>query len=264
MSDFDPLKSDQSFAGSLLRSAASDAPSAQTRRLVASGLGLMAAASVTPSALAAGQTALTAATAVPTGVKSIGTLVVSKWLVSSVVAGVVASAAAVGVHEVVSVDEAPSPALVRPRVAQAASRKPQPAQATPVPAPVPVPSAKQRSEAAAPSLSVPRAASGEPRSRPSTQQVLQNQDPASLDEEIAWLEPARRSLQAKNGRQALAALERATPHVRLLTSEAALLRVEALLLVGRRAEAERIAEPFLSRSPASPHAQRLRRLLGQP
>jgi hypothetical protein len=85
---------------------------------------------------------------------------------------------------------------------------------------------------------------------------------SSLDQEIAWLEPARRALQANDGRQALAALDQAAPHVRLLASEAALLRVEALLLSGRRAEAERLARPFLERHASSPHAERLRRLLG--
>lgn len=262
MSDFESLKSNQSFAGALLRSASADAPSARARRLAAASLGMVATASVVPSALAAGQAlgTTTAQVVVPAGVKSVGVAAVSKWLVSSFVVGAVASGGAITAYEVISPREIPALAQRAARPPPRASNKPaavsQQVSAAPAPEPATIVEADAGTPEPAPRVAPQRKFGASRHPRPV--------DAPSLDEEIAWLEPARRSLRAKDGGQALKALDRATPHVRLLASEAALLRVEALLLVGRRAEAERLARPFLDRHAQSPHAERLRRLLGEP
>lgn len=288
MSDFEALKADQSFAGELLRSAAADAPSARARRLAAASLGMVATTSVVPSAIAAGQ-ALGATTQVvaPVGVKSISALVVAKWLASSFVVGVVASSSAITAYEVVASPAVPeathaTPGTMRvtpsaPRATGAAVNStpvlapnvPDPDVIPPPPMAVPggvpessrVTSAAHTATRAVPTTWTPAATP--PPSAPN-QPAPPAADATSLDAEIAWLEPARRALQARDGHGALAAVDQAAPHVRLLASEAALMRVEALLLVGRRAEAERLAQPFLDRHPSSPHAQRLRQMLGQP
>jgi len=240
-------------------------------------MGMVATTSVVPSALAAGQAlgTTTVQVVVPVGVKATSARVVSKWLVSSFVVGVAAIGGALTVHEVLTSGAAPEPTPTAqgniPRASEREqARASERAKSNPQPARVLEPRTLERSTAPAANVTEP-GSSGKTLSQRVAQRpgVLSKQTPrvadvASLDEEIAWLEPARRSLQAKDGRQALAALELATPHVRLLTSEAALLRVEALLLVGRRAEAERLAAPFMSQHPASPHAVRLRRLLDQP
>src|SRR5688572_9203333 len=110
MNDFDSLKADRSFAGSLLRSAASDAPSARARRLAASSLGLVGITSVVPSAMAAGEAlgATAAQVVAPAGVKSLSALAISKWFVSSFVVGVVASGGAVTTYEVVTAHHTPT------------------------------------------------------------------------------------------------------------------------------------------------------------
>ena len=292
MSDFDSLKADQSFAGELLRSAAADAPSARARRLAAASLGMVATTSVVPSAIAAGQAlgATTTQVVAPVGVKSISAVLVAKWLASSFVVGVAASSSAITAYEVAVAPAAPAPhatsaTFVAPRATAAAvdhtPRRPVLAPNVPdrdiiPPPPVPAPSRATSSDQAAhadqAAHTTTEAASSPPNhpARAIAPGAVPVADPAaseqgtSLDQEIAWLEPARRALQARDGHGALAAVEQATPHVRLLASEAALMRVEALLLVGRRAEAERLAQPFLERHSSSPHAQRLRQMLGRP
>lgn len=273
MSDFESLKADQSFAGALLRSAARDAPSVRARRLAAASLGMAATASVVPSALAAGQ-ALGATTQVvaPAGVSSVGALMVSKWLVSSFVIGVFASTGAITAYEVVGDRETPGITRSAERSSTRAPKQEPPprSQAAVIESPTPVSdvSPAPTTSAAVATVTDASAIRSETPSR-ADQQPRRKVTPLiheapSLDAEIAWLEPARRSLRAKDGRQALASLDQARPHVRLLSSEAALLRIEALLLVGRRAEAERLAAPFLTGRSSSPHARRLRGLLDRP
>ncbi|HEY6723838.1 MAG TPA: hypothetical protein VI197_07390, partial [Polyangiaceae bacterium] len=212
---------------------------------------------------------------VPAGVKSIGAFAISKWFVSSFVVGVVASGSAVTTYEVITGHDAPRATertLHVPARASEPTGEPQrpphaPARVEPRALEADVaPSTEPRSHTtpmngAAPSTSAPQRRVPE-HPGPAGAQVPPVAAASSLDQEIAWLEPARRALQANDGRQALTALDHAAPHVRLLASEAALLRVEALLLSGRRAEAERLARLFLERHASSPHAERLRRLLG--
>ena len=84
-----------------------------------------------------------------------------------------------------------------------------------------------------------------------------------LDVEVRSLDAARSALTSNDARGALAALDDydrrfSAPR---LAPEAALLRVEALLAVGRRTEARQVGERWLSRDPSGAHADRLRALL---
>ena len=245
MSEFEPLKEGRHFAGSLLRSAHGDAPSAEARRLAAAGLGLMALGSATPL--------LAGAKASPAKAMSTGA---TKWLATGFVVAAVAGAG------IAAVSRLAAPSAVAPQPTA-------PARARSGPAEVPPSRAPAHIEAPIPIEALPLAAGDPPlRAAPGATAARgagsRDAHSNSLDEEIAWLDPARASLQAGDGLAALAALDRAKPHVRLLASEALLLRVRALLLVGQRAEAEHLARPVLIQQPNSPHAERLRKLLAEP
>jgi hypothetical protein len=88
--------------------------------------------------------------------------------------------------------------------------------------------------------------------------------PSSMGEEIAAIDRVRQDLQQGNARLALGELERY--EVRwpngVFALEAVVLRVEAMLVSGDRAAAERAARRVLAAQPNSRHAARLRALLG--
>lgn len=88
---------------------------------------------------------------------------------------------------------------------------------------------------------------------------------AALSREVAPLVEARRALRGGDPARALALLDghaRAFPTA-VLGPEAFVIRVEALLALGRRAEATALADSWLARDPASPFAKRLRALVGR-
>jgi hypothetical protein len=86
---------------------------------------------------------------------------------------------------------------------------------------------------------------------------------AGLSEELALLKPARAALSSGDANGALTALSayRAKFPNGKLGPEATRLQVEALVRLGRRAEAERLAAPLLEGN--SPYAERMRTLLGK-
>lgn len=87
----------------------------------------------------------------------------------------------------------------------------------------------------------------------------------SLADEVAALDGARRALASSDGAGALRALDAfqgTFPRARLGT-EALVLRVEALVLAGRPADARALGEPFVAAHPDSPFAPRVRRAIGQ-
>lgn len=87
--------------------------------------------------------------------------------------------------------------------------------------------------------------------------------PASLGEEVAAIDAARKALLAGDTSGALRALDdydRRFPGG-MLGPEASVLRIEALARRGDRATATRLAKAFLVSHPRSPHASRLRSLL---
>jgi hypothetical protein len=87
--------------------------------------------------------------------------------------------------------------------------------------------------------------------------------PPSIAEEIATLDLIRSAIGRGDGQTALGALDANRAQLRVLALEAQLLRVEALLLVGQRAAAERVSEQLAREHPGSPHVARARRLLGR-
>jgi outer membrane protein assembly factor BamD (BamD/ComL family) len=90
-------------------------------------------------------------------------------------------------------------------------------------------------------------------------------DVSSLAAEIAALDRARGPLQSGDASGALHALDdyaRAFPHG-VMSHEATVLRIEALVKAGNIDAARALAKRFLAQNPKSPHAQRIRRLVGE-
>lgn len=96
--------------------------------------------------------------------------------------------------------------------------------------------------------------------------VVANRAPSRTDltREIVLLDRARMALAAGAPRRALEALDELV-HLptRALAPEATVLRVRALLAVGRREHAGQVVEDFARRAPGSPQVGVLRGLLGQ-
>jgi len=85
-----------------------------------------------------------------------------------------------------------------------------------------------------------------------------------VDAEAATLHAVRRSLATGDARGALAMLDefhRRFPAAHLST-EAAVLRVESLLVTGNRSAAEALGRSLVDASPYGPHARHIRALLG--
>jgi hypothetical protein len=250
------------FEQSLLRSAREDAPApgARQRTLAALGVGV--------GVLGASATAAAATTAATPAVKAAASLGLLKWIGIGVASG----ALVVGAAEVVQ-SVSPPPATIAPaaiedharaaipsRPSSAKSVAPAPAEATEAPAPavieapvIAAPAATEAASAGAPSVEAPRARSVSPTPAPS-----------ALADEIAALDSAREALASGDAGRALRALDardRAFPRG-ALGPEAMVLRIEALALHGDRAAATRLGESFLAASPRSPHASRIRTLLG--
>ena len=88
-------------------------------------------------------------------------------------------------------------------------------------------------------------------------------DAETLAEELRMLDAARQHLHAQDGASALRKLDeykRRFPRGRL-APEIVVLRTEALIAVGDRPAAERVAAAFLKAHPKSPYASRLNSLL---
>jgi len=87
---------------------------------------------------------------------------------------------------------------------------------------------------------------------------------STLEREVAQLDHARAALASGQAAQALRELDqyRAQSPRGVLAAESVVLRVKALLALGRRAAAEAEAGPILLNAPQSRHAERLREILG--
>lgn len=267
------------FEQSLLRSAREDAPSpgARQRTLAALGLGVgvgvlgaSATAAATTAAATTTATATVAATATATpAVKAAASLGLLKWIGIGVASGaLVVGAAEVAqsvspppAHLAPAAIEDHAPAAIPARPSSAKGVAPAPAEATEAPAPatneapvVAAPAPIEAASAVAPSVEAPRAA----------RSASPTPAPSALADEIAALDGAREALASGDAGRALRALDardRAFPRG-ALGPEAMVLRIEALALRGDRAAATRLGESFLAASPRSPHASRIRTLLG--
>jgi hypothetical protein len=89
---------------------------------------------------------------------------------------------------------------------------------------------------------------------------------ASLSDQLAVIDTAREEVRSHRPGEALATLDRyAKSYPRgAFGPEAMLVRIEALLALGQRPEAVRLAHQFLDRAPGSPYARRVRSLIGEP
>jgi hypothetical protein len=125
-----------------------------------------------------------------------------------------------------------------------------PAPAVTVPDPVAVrssPEAPPRAQAASPLVAPPQ----------------ENRDEPRLAEEVAALDRARRMvpLRPEAAIELLDAYDRSFPHGDL-APEALVLRIDALVRSGRGAAAEALGAAYLAQHPRSPHAQRIRAMIG--
>jgi hypothetical protein len=256
--------------GALLRSARGDAPSARSRGRAFAALGV-------GSAIAAGPAATTAAVGA-TGAKavaSVGLFAAVKW------GGI---GLAVGALTVGGIQQVPkmlagggdihmAAASAPTFAATAPSEKIGPGAAPEVPlAPEPV----EVATAVPPSPVVPRAAApSDPRALPPIDPMRSSPPGAKaavpaellaesgLADEVAALDRARR-LAAGDPDRALALLDeydRRFPRGDL-APEALVLRIEALVRGGERARAETLARSYLQSHPRSPHAKRIRTIVG--
>jgi hypothetical protein len=89
---------------------------------------------------------------------------------------------------------------------------------------------------------------------------------ASLSDQLAIIDTAREEVRSNRSGEALSTLDRyAKSYPRgAFGPEAMLVRIEALLALGQRPEAVRLAHQFLERAPSSPYARRVRSLIGEP
>jgi hypothetical protein len=98
---------------------------------------------------------------------------------------------------------------------------------------------------------------------PATNRADETPRVVSIAEETAMLDRARRALASGNAASALTELESydQRARARALSTEAAVLRIEALLQAGQRASAVALAQRLLAAQPNGPHANRLRSIV---
>ena len=217
----------------LLRAGRARAPGAARKRAV-----------IAASAAAASTTTL-ASGAVAKGLSAAAL----KWIV----VGVVVTAGTV--TAVALRDHADAPAAP-PLPAPSASPQPPPTH-TEAPAEIPSVTASET-----PTTTPPPAPSTVVAPRPKAATPAASE--SNLRDEIASLDRARSAVASGDSKGALAALDAYDakfPHG-TMAPEAGVLRVEALLAAGDRPAAQRAAKTFLARYPESPHASRVRSLVG--
>lgn len=238
---------------SLLRSARHDAPSSASRRKALVALGLAGSVGAAVTATTATSTATTAIVK-----SSAGALL--KWIAVGVIGGVVTVGAVTLVQPSTSGPDGggsrvPGAAPQASPAAKGLAARAQAEQSKPIETAAPLPAPDPPGEEAAAPRPAASAAPASPRPAPT-----------SLTGEIASLDAAREALAAGDASRALRALDE---HDRkfpggMLGPEATVLRIEALALRGDRASAARLGNAFLDAHPRSPHANRVRTLIGAP
>lgn len=264
------LKEDGSeFERFLLRSAGADVPSPRLRQKTLAALGLgVGAAAVTATATATATTASTATATAAAAASTAARIALLKWIGLGVVSGVV-TVATVAVTQsssappaTASVTAPLAPAEARVKVAAPGiAEAPSPAATS-----LPAPTAEERAPLVEPPVAVEASKSGKPEARVEAPRASGGSEPArsALADELATLDVAREAIGAGNAARAFEALDRhdrAFPKA-LLGPEAMVLRVEAMVLRGDRAGAARLGNAFLASHPRSPHASRIRSLIG--
>jgi|SRR5689334_8129804 len=237
------IETDSDEVRALLRSAEVDEPpnGAMRRVLTRAGVGMAIAAATTSTTVAS------AAKLTP--------VIVGKWLAVAAVVGAGAGGAVHVARPWTSSMRVSQPATT---VAHVAPEPPRAPAIEPIEAIEPAPTVGDLS--AAPVAS-PVAA---PVATPSRARKTPSSSSADITGEITAITSVRGALDKGDAREALAALDgyqQAYPHG-TLAPEASVLRIEALQLAGERSRAKALGESFLKAHPKSPHAQRVRSLLG--
>jgi hypothetical protein len=238
----------------LLQAAAAEQPSDGSLRRVLAGvsLGLGTTGAAATGAAATAGTGAAAATAKGAVVAGAWT----KWVLLSVVA---TGAGTAVVHQSQTRAEKPK-ALA---TVQAPARPTPPV--TPVPnaeVPASAPAAPEPTIAEPPVVTSPRAPA--PRARavavPEAEAPI---DAEKLAEEVRAVDRARSALAAGRGEETLSALDEYDTRFggRRFAPEALYLRMQALLSLGRKAEARSTAERLIRSFPQSPHTARARRVV---
>jgi len=226
------LETDSDEVRALLRSADLDGPPSGAMRRV-----------LTRAGVGVGVVAVATSTTVSSAAK-VAPLVVGKWLALAAFVGV-GTVGVVHVARTSASKVASQPTLVK--------TAPEPAAQLPAPPSTQAndPAASEPSNAATP-VAPPRPFKASPSGS------------ADITGEIAAIALARGELDKGNARAGLAALDRYQQEFPrgALAPEATVLRIEALLLSGDRSRAKSLGEAFLKAHPKSPHAQRVRSLIG--
>jgi hypothetical protein len=226
------------------------------RTLVALGIGAGAlSAGATTAAASVGTAGVATAAGGTTMLGSAGAAMLAKWVgIAVIVGGGAALSIAPSVHRMraKTVLAAPPSAVPSALAAYAAAPVADPRSAAEVPLDV-------ASSRPTPSASVQ--VSLAPNSNRPTLPVLRPR--SSLPAELALLDGVRASLQDRNAPAALKQLDvyDRTFRSSILADEALVLRVDALVARGDRAEAAALSRGFLATHPVSPHAPHLLRLL---
>jgi hypothetical protein len=253
MSDLEHWSSDGATESEveLLAAARGERQSSSARRRIAAAIGLGSAVAQGGGAAAAGSAATAAAKGAVVGTLAVGK-VVAIW-------GVVGMVGALALRRVVADHPTSTPGMP----AAALSSRPEPDRPSAAPQTVnevrPMP-APLSSSSVPPSLSS-FAAVARSHDRPSTSSawspVVSSPAATSLQSELVLLERARASLEARRSTDALATLDQ---YERFhaggaLAVEARVMRIEALLVAGRKDEARAGARAFLT---AFPHAMQVK------
>jgi hypothetical protein len=230
-------QSDDELERALLRSVRGDALPDGSRRRILAGLGIAGAVATTTStaasSLAAGKAGLFKGTSA----------VIAKWVAVSAIAALVPTGVIVARSHLRARDLSRSsvPVSVPAPVAPPAhDRSEPPIRTNDVTEPAPVAPAAPRETKATPAA-------------------------PSLADELAALQVARTAIASHDSAAALAALDRykARFPAGRLAPEATVLRIDALMERGDRAEATALAERFAASNPRSPYAGRIRSILSR-
>jgi hypothetical protein len=287
-------------AGELLRAMRDDAPGPGARRAALIALGLAAGATATTAAVSsvaatkAASMSVGASAAATVAKGAVGSLLIAKWIAVGAIGGALTIGAIKvvehrsGPTERTTAAEASGVAVAAGGSVRRADLAPQRAQAAPhastiassgpaeVRAVLPETRAAMSMVASTDPPAVSAAVSTEePRAEDAGVQPPMGAaapiasgpgagSQPTLTDEVAALDQARSALAAGNGPEALRLLEayRTGFPRQQLEAEATVMRVEALIRMGDRAQASRVADAFVASHPRSPLVPHVRRLLG--
>jgi hypothetical protein len=226
-----------------------DGPSSARRRAITAGLGVGMASTLTVASAAKAAAAGAAKAGVPHSVSWLSQLVRAPWTVGGAL-GAAAIAAGVSLWPA-----APSSPTTVSSTLTAPLTKPAPPGPPAPRVDEPAPTAPRPAQFQAPSLAASRG--------PAPPDAAPAAAP-SLADELALLETARAALVRGEPRRTLSVLDEHARSFRRprLTTEASVLRIEALVASGDRPRAARLGKDFLAKHANGPYERRVRSLIG--